>query len=72
MEKSKTTRVEPFRFSVHGEDVGHSLATGQTGSGKTVWAGLEALWNAGHAGGKVSLAQVGNRAPYYRRFDKRR
>jgi hypothetical protein len=49
---------EPFKFSFHAGEVGHSLVIAPTGIGKTVSAELAKLWSAGHPGGSSSIAQA--------------
>ncbi|MDO5947992.1 hypothetical protein [Burkholderia cepacia] len=51
-------RSEPFEFTAHAGDVGHSMVIGPIGSGKTVSAELAKLWSAGHPGGSTSVAQA--------------
>jgi hypothetical protein len=51
-------KIEPFEFTPHAGDVGHSMVIGPIGSGKTVSAELVKLWSVGHPGGSTSVAQA--------------
>ncbi|BCF95380.1 hypothetical protein [Paraburkholderia largidicola] len=66
-----TSKIKPFGFSSHEGDVGHSVVFGPTRTGMSVMALFKEL-ASGHPGGKASLTQAGNHAPYYRRFEKRK
>ena len=50
---------QPFKFDVRTGDVDHSVVIGSVGAGMTVSAELVRLWNTGHPGGTVSIAQSG-------------
>ena len=47
-------RVDPFRFSLHVGDVGHTLVVGPTGAGKSVLLALMALQFRRYAGARSS------------------
>lgn len=54
-----TKQTRPFKFNLHSGDVGHTLVIGSISAGKTAPAEQGKLWECGHPGGKVSVAQAG-------------
>lgn len=66
-----TNTIKSFNVHAHDGDVGHSVVFGPTRTGMSITAVVKEL-ASGHPGGKVSLAQSGNRVPYYRQFEKRK
>ncbi len=55
----KTEGSTPFRFSLHVEDVGHTLVVGPTGAGKSVLLALMALQFRRYAGSQVFAFDFG-------------
>ncbi|WP_454862558.1 hypothetical protein [Paraburkholderia fungorum] len=51
-------KIQPFKFSPHAGDVGHTIAFGPISGGKTVPEELLKLWAVGHPGDSSSVAQA--------------